>query len=76
MIPIKFKQANTEYAKSQSQYHTLPAYKGSDGIVISQWQLSIKEKFKIVFSGKLWLRQHTFNKPLQPQLPSIESPFE
>lgn len=78
MKPIKFKEQNCVYAENQSEYLPLPACKRPEhnGEVISCWRLSIRERIKILFSGKLWLSLWTFDGPLQPQLPSVDSPFE
>ena len=78
MKPIDFPQVTHTLAKDQPQYQDLPIAKlpGDEGIAISQWQLSIKEKFKIVFTGKLWLKQLTFHRQYQPILPSTDIPEE
>ncbi len=46
MKPVNFKHANTEYAKDQPQYGTLPTLKieGAEGHVVSCWKLSFKER--------------------------------
>ena len=68
MKPIKFKEANCTYAENQPEYLPLPVFKdtGKDGSVISCWQLSFKERIRILIKGSLWLSIMTFNKPLQP----------
>jgi len=75
MKPIKFPEMNCTYAENQAEYLPLPAYKDDKGEVISCWQLTIKERIKLLFTGKLWLSCLTFNKPLQPLLPMTEYPF-
>jgi hypothetical protein len=75
MRPIDFPEKNCTFAKNQPEYLPLPAYKSPDGEVISCWGLTLKERVKVLFAGKLWLRILTFNNPLQPQRPSIDSPF-
>ena len=75
MKPIKFKEVNTTFAKDQPEYLPLPVYKSDDGVVISCWSMSIKERLQILFTGRLWLRMLTFNEPLQPQRPDVRSPF-
>ena len=32
--------------------------------------------YTILFTGRLWLRQLNFGKPLQPQKPFLETPFQ
>jgi len=76
MKPIEFKEQNCVFAENQPEYLPLPVHKTEDGQVISCWRLTWKERFKVLFGGKMWLSMLTFNKPLQPQLPSISSPFE
>jgi len=75
MIPIKFPEQNCTYAKNQKEYLPLPTFKSIDGEVISCWKLTFFERIKLLFTGKLWLRQLTFNQPLQPQSPTTEYPF-
>ena len=68
MKPIEFKEQNVVFAKDQPQYQPLPAFKNKtlEGEVISCWQLSIIERLRILFTGKLWVSLMTFNKPLTP----------
>ena len=66
MKATKFEAYNTNYAKDQSQYITLPAHKTPKGLVTSCWTLSWWERLKVIVSGKIYLRIMTFNKPLQP----------
>ena len=77
MKPIKFKEMNSEIAKNQKEYLTLPAWKSNEqnGEVISCWRLTIFERIKLLFMGKVWVRVWTFNNPLQPQCLQIEYPF-
>ena len=68
MKPIYFKEVNIEYAKDQPEYNTLPAHKidNERGDVITCWNLSFKERIKVLFFGKIWLNLLSFNKPLTP----------
>lgn len=75
MQPIEFEESNTVFAKNQKEYQPLPAYIAEDGTVVSRWQLSLKERFKLLFQGKLYISVLTFSQPLQPLLPTIRSPF-
>lgn len=78
MKPIEFEQANITFAEDQPEYQPLPAYietASNDGLVVSCWSLSFYERLKVLFGGKIWLMQYTFFKPLQPQLPTVDSPF-
>ena len=76
MRPIEFKESNVIFAKDQPEYQPLPVYKGEDGLVVSCWKLSWRERAKILFTGKLWLNILTFNKPLQPIRPDLSCPLE
>jgi hypothetical protein len=68
---VDFKESNVVYAKEQPEYKPLPSYKTEDGTVVSCWKLSWKDKFKILFTGKVWVGILTFNSPLQPQYLSL-----
>lgn len=35
----------------------------------------LRERLKLLITGKLWLRQKNFGQPLQPQLPTVDTPF-
>ena len=74
MIPIEFPQQTTVWAKNQPPYLPLPAFT-NDKETISCWKLSWKERFKLLITGCLWLRQMNFGEALQPQSPSIDTPF-
>ena len=68
MKPIEFKHQNIVFAKDQPDYQPLPALKinSPQGEVITCWELSFKERLKVLFSGCIWLSLMTFNKPLTP----------
>jgi hypothetical protein len=68
MKPIKFKEQNCTYAENQDEYGNLPAFKDENGVVISCWKLSFKERVRILFYGNMWLSLLSFNKPLTPSL--------
>lgn len=78
MKPIKFKEYNVTFAETQSEYLPLPAFKERDkyGKVITCWQLSFRERIKVLFTGKVWFSVLTFNQALQPQLPTIDKPYK
>lgn len=67
MKPIEFKGANTKYAEEQEEYQTLPAHRTKDGQVTTCWKLTLKERIKLLFKGRIYLQQSTFNLKLQPQ---------
>lgn len=75
MKPVPFFEQNNVYAENQPQYQPLPVHKTADGEVISCWRLSIFERVRVLFTGRIWFRTLTFNEPLQPQGPCVEYPF-
>ncbi len=77
MKPQKFPEHTVVYAKDQPEYVPLPVYQFQDngkGEIVCCWKLSIKERWKLLFSGKIWHNILTFNNPLQPQLLSVTKP--
>jgi len=74
MQPVEFPQQNRVWAKDQPQYRPLPAY-SNERETISCWRLTLRERFHLLFGGRLWLRQCNFGGPLQPQLLTVASPF-
>jgi hypothetical protein len=75
MEPIGFPEQNCVFAKDQPEYLPLPVHKTPEGEVISCWQLTGWERVKVFFRGRIWWSVLTFNKPLQPQCPFVDSPF-
>ena len=74
MKPITFPEQTIVWAKDQPPYLPLPAYT-DEKQTISCWQLSWRERIRVLLFGRLWLRQLNFGAPLQPQSPSITTPF-
>jgi len=64
--PIETKETNCIYAKDQPEYIPLPCKREEDGTINICWQLTWKERFKILFKGKIQHAVLTFNQPLQP----------
>ena len=75
MQPVKFKEQNCIYAQNQPEYLPLPAHKSEDGIVTTCWKLSWIERLIVLINGRFWGQFMTFNKPLQPQRPSVRNPL-
>jgi len=77
MKPIKFKEQNVVFAKDQEPYLPLHAYQDDEqgGRIFHCWGLSIMERIKILFTGKLWINVLNFHNPPQPIKPMIDSPF-
>jgi hypothetical protein len=63
-------------AKHQVQYLPLPAYQFDDeeGRVLFCWRLSLWERIRLLFTGRVWHQVLTFNRGLQPQLLSVDKP--
>ena len=79
MQPIKFKEANTTFAENQDPYMPLPAFQDpndTQGQVICCWELTFKERLKVLFSGVVWCGFLTFNEPLTPHYITADYPFE
>ncbi len=78
MNPIYFNGHNKVYAKDQKPYIPLPVYEDNEqgSRVIHCWKLTYKERFKIFFTGKLWIYVLNFKKKLQPIKPQVENPFK
>lgn len=66
MKPVEFEGQNVVYAKDQPEYNPLPAHRDSDGTVTTCWELTPEELEEVYKTGKIWLSQMTFNRPLQP----------
>jgi hypothetical protein len=75
MKPVKFKGSNVVFAENQPEYLPLPAYRSVNGVVVSCWQMGWKERFKLLVSGRVWLRLLTFNNPIQPQRLYVDCPL-
>jgi hypothetical protein len=74
MKPIEFAEMNVQIAEHQDEYLTLPAYQ-DDTVTVSCWELSLRERLKVLVLGKIWFQQMHFGGMLQPQLPQVEYPF-
>ncbi len=74
MKPIEFPEQTQIWAKNQPPYLPLPAYT-NERETISLWALTWRERFAVLFTGRLWLRQLNFGQALQPQAPSTICPF-
>ncbi len=76
MKPIPFPEQTVTYAKNQPQYNPLPAYREqtAEGRVVFCWQLTWKERLRVLLGGVVWQEVLTFNQPLQPQLLGVDKP--
>lgn len=66
MRPVSFSRENVVYAKDQPEYLPLPAHRTDEGVVTTCWRLSLRERLRVLISGRVFLQQLTFNRPLQP----------
>jgi hypothetical protein len=76
MKAIHFKGVNAVFGVGQDDYLDLPAHKDKDGIVTTCYKLTLRERLRVLFDGKIWFSVMTFNNPLQPQRPSVREEFE
>jgi hypothetical protein len=73
MKPIKMPRNNVTYATDQPEYRLLPGVRDARGTLVSCWSLSWKERLGMLFSGKFYIVIMTFNRPLQPILPTTDA---
>jgi len=78
MKPVNFDGSNCVYAEDQEEYLSLPAYKHGDelGSISSCWQLTLRERLKVLFTGKIYSTLLSFGKPLTPQRLDVNSPID
>lgn len=75
MKAVKFPESNLVVAEDQPEYLPLPAFADTQkGIMTFCWELSWSERISLLLTGKLWHQVMTFNRPLQPQLLSVDKP--
>ncbi len=74
MYPVTFPEVTAIYAKNQPEYRPLPACVDGDRTTTC-WHLTLLERLKLLFTGRLWLQQLNFGGPLQPQLPTVNTPY-
>jgi hypothetical protein len=56
------------FAKEQPEYQQLHVlkYAGTEGIVVACFGMTWKERWRLFWTGKIWVGIMSFNKPLQP----------
>ncbi len=74
MTPERFPEMTGTLAEDQPEYLPLPVCVYGER-TISCWHLSLWERVKLLFTGRLWLLVLNFRQPLQPQLPLVDYPF-
>jgi hypothetical protein len=79
VLPSSPQFTETVLAKDQPEYIPLPVahIEYSDGArsMVSCYRLTWKERFTILFTGKVWWEQMTFGSRLQPQKMYLQEPF-
>lgn len=67
---VQFSEHSQVIGANQSQYRPLYAHRtrGRESIVTTCWAPSFVQRLKILFFGRIWVQQMTFQKPLQPIL--------
>lgn len=76
---IEFPEQTIVIAKNQPEYMPLPAFVDKDpdynaSRITCCWQLTFKERLKLLFTGLIWHSVLTFNSSLQPQLLQVNKP--
>ena len=75
MKPIEFKEQNITYTAprgKESEVDKLPAY-AKNGRNSSLWKLSLWERIKIMFTGKIWFSVMGNQSPI---LLTLNKPFK
>ena len=75
MKPIEFAERNIVYGGDQPEYKPLPAFNGPNGHIMSCWRIEWRERFKLLFTGRLWVSVLAFNKAPQPLHLTADYPF-
>lgn len=74
MKPVEFPEVNKRWGEGQPEYQVLPAYSDSR-VTIACWQMTWRERLKVLFTGRIWCRLMNFGGPLTPSLLEVDSPF-
>ena len=63
----EFEGQNVKIAENQPEYETLPAfYNKEEGSMTFCFELDEQELEQVKKTGKIWIKQLTFGKPMQP----------
>lgn len=72
---VDFPQAHVIVAENQPEYLPMPAYVYDDTQVLTCcWQLTWKERFQLLLTGRVWHSVWTFGGALQPQRLDVLQP--
>lgn len=76
MKAISFPEQTLIIAKDQPEYQPIPAHVDyQESIVTFCWKLTLLERLKLLFAGKLWHQVMTFHKELQPIRLIVKKPL-
>ncbi len=75
VVPGCFEDHDTVFGKDQLEYLPLPAHVEGDGTITTRWKLSWRERFRIMWTGDMWLQIMTFNLPVQPVKLTTQCPI-
>lgn len=69
MKAVEFTEANVKIAEHQKDFHTVPAhYNPEEGSIIYCMELTDVEILSLVHGKKIWVKQLTGGRPMQPIL--------
>jgi hypothetical protein len=74
---IEFPEQTEVIAKNQPEYMPLPAHRFAEdpyGRIVCCWSLTWRERLAVLWRGVLWHEVLTFERPLQPQLLTVDKP--
>jgi len=67
MKSVEFKEVNVRIAEDQPEYETLPAFHNKDeGSITFCFELDPDELEQVGKTGRIFIKQLTFNNPMQP----------
>jgi hypothetical protein len=73
---VDFPERNIVLAKDQPEYLPLPAHitTSQEHLLTCCWQLTWRERLRVLFGGVVWHQIMTFGQQLQPQKLMTEKP--
>ena len=72
---VEFPEHTLVFARNQPQYRPLPAHLDNEGRMTCCWRLSWRERFRVLWTGRIWHQVLTFHSRLQPQLLDTRKPI-
>ena len=75
MAPVKFDECNVVLCENDPDYKPLPILRqqSADGVeVISCWKLSLVDRIKVLFTGRVWVDVFTAKGSPQPIILSAD----